>query len=234
MRIALIYPEVYDIARFYGKRKEFPPFGVLYLASVLENNNFDIQIFTVDSNNTKLDLISFDVIAFSIPSSITYNIIKSVRKNSDIHKDSLLIAGGVHPTIFPKETLIDLDVEIVGVGQGDETIIEIMDNYKSKNFHKISGIYYMKDNEILQTDPRKLKRNLDHLPVIPSRHLLPIEDIIMSDRLSNTSLKMTHLMLTQGCPYSCNFCASQQRQLQYRSPWHIEKELIHLIKTYME
>ena len=159
MKIALIYPEVYDIARFYGKRKEFPPFGILYLASILENNNFNIQLFTVDANNTKLDLRDFDVIAFSIPSSITYNIIKSVRKNSDIHKDSLLIAGGVHPTIFPKETLVDLEVDVVGVGQGDETIIEIMENYKSKNFTKIAGIYYMKDNETIHTEPRKLKRD---------------------------------------------------------------------------
>jgi len=32
MRVALLYPEVYDMARFKDKRKEFPPFGVLYLS----------------------------------------------------------------------------------------------------------------------------------------------------------------------------------------------------------
>ena len=39
-------------------------------------------------------------------------------------------------------------------------------------------------------------------------------------------------MLTQGCPYSCNFCASQQKRILYRSPWHIQQELVYLIKTY--
>ena len=54
----------------------------------------------------------------------------------------------------------------------------------------------------------------------------------MTNRLSNTTLRMTHVMLAQGCPYSCNFCASQQKRTKYRSGWHIQKELIHLIKTY--
>jgi anaerobic magnesium-protoporphyrin IX monomethyl ester cyclase len=36
MKVALLYPEVYDMARFKDMRKEFPPFGVLYLAAVAE------------------------------------------------------------------------------------------------------------------------------------------------------------------------------------------------------
>lgn len=36
MKVALISPEYYDIAHFGVKRKEIPPFGVLYLAAVIE------------------------------------------------------------------------------------------------------------------------------------------------------------------------------------------------------
>lgn len=35
MKVAFVYPEVYDVARFGKKRKEFPPFGVLYLATIV-------------------------------------------------------------------------------------------------------------------------------------------------------------------------------------------------------
>ncbi|MBI2458992.1 MAG: B12-binding domain-containing radical SAM protein [Parcubacteria group bacterium] len=163
---------------------------------------------------------------------MTYNIIRNVRENSIFSFKSLLIAGGVHATIYPEETLIDLNIDVVVIGPGEETILEIVDEFSSRNFSKIKGVCYKQDDSIYRTDERKLKRGLDHLPVIPARHLLPIEDNIMSNRLSNTSLKMTHVMFTQGCPYSCNFCASQQRKMQYRSAWHIQKELIHLIKTY--
>lgn len=232
MKIALIFPEVYDIARFYGKRKEFPPFGVLYLAAVLENNNYEVEVFSVNSNQTFINLKKFDLVAFSIPSSITYNVIKKTRENSAFSSRPLLIAGGVHATIFPEKTLTDLNVDVVGIGPGEETILEIVDEFHSRNFSKIKGICFKKGNVSFRTDPRLLKSNLDHFPVIPARHLLPAEDNIMTNRLSNTSLRMTHVMLTQGCPYSCNFCASQQKKMQYRSPWHIQKELVHLIRAY--
>jgi anaerobic magnesium-protoporphyrin IX monomethyl ester cyclase len=232
MKIAFVFPEVYDIARFYGKRKEFPPFGVLYLSAILEEEGFEVEIFSATPNQTHLRLEKFEIVAFSIPSSVTYHIIKSVRENSSFSSRPLLIAGGVHATIYPEKTLTDLNVDVVGIGPGEETILEIVNEYKSKNFSKIKGACYKNGDNVFYTDLRKLKNNLDHLPVIPARHLLPIEDNIMTNRLSNTSLKMTHVMLTQGCPYSCNFCASQQRKIQYRSGWHIEKELVHLIKTY--
>lgn len=40
MKVALLYPEVYDMARFKDKRKEFPPFGVLYLGSRRKYSSF--------------------------------------------------------------------------------------------------------------------------------------------------------------------------------------------------
>ena len=47
MRVALLYPEVYDMARFKDKRKEFPPFGVLYLAAVIEQAGHDVTVQAV-------------------------------------------------------------------------------------------------------------------------------------------------------------------------------------------
>jgi hypothetical protein len=36
IRVVILYPEVYDLARFRAGRREFPPFGPLYLAAVAE------------------------------------------------------------------------------------------------------------------------------------------------------------------------------------------------------
>lgn len=47
----------------------------------------------------------------------------------------------------------------------------------------------------------------------------------MTDRLANTDLRMAHIMITRGCPYSCHFCASRQKQVQYRSAQNVRKEL---------
>lgn len=232
MKIAMVFPEVYDIARFYGKRKEFPPFGTLYLSAVLESINCKVEVFSVNPNSPTVNLEEFDVVAFSIPSSVTYHIIKKFRFNNVFSRKSLLIAGGVHSTIYPKETLLGLELDVVCIGPGEDTIVEVMNNLHNRNFQAIKGLCYKKEGMVYFTKARELKRNLDHLPTIPARHLLTEDDNIMSDRLSNTSLKMTHIMLTQGCPYSCNFCASQQKRILYRSPWHIQQELAHLVRTY--
>jgi len=232
MKIAMIFPEVYDIARFYGKRKEFPPFGVLYLSAVLENTGCEVKIFTANPDKSTFNFEQFDVVAFSIPSSVTYHIMKKVRFNSIFSNKSLIIAGGVHVSIFPRKTLLELNMDIVSIGSGEETIVEIINRFQSRDWQNVEGICFKNGNDISFTDSQKPKKNLDHLPTIPARHLLSEEDNVMSNRLSNTSLRMTHIMLTQGCPYSCNFCASQQKRILYRSPWHIQEELIHLIKTY--
>ena len=233
MKVALIYPEVYDIARFGEKRKEFPPFGVLYLATVVSaQNGMEARIFSVNADPTQLDLRAFDVVAFSIPSSVTYNIIKSVRLNSLYATDTLLVAGGVHATIFPEETLRDLNVHAVGIGQGDETILELLREKDTRQFSRVRSICYMQNDAPFFTEKRQLRRNLDHLPIIPARHLLPDPDFVVTNRLSNTNLRMTHVMVGQGCPFSCHFCASQQKQLQYRSGWHIRRELEHLKEAY--
>ena len=44
MKVALIFPEYYEIAHFGVKRKEIPPFGVLYLAAVIEQKGIEPTI----------------------------------------------------------------------------------------------------------------------------------------------------------------------------------------------
>lgn len=102
MHVALVYPEVYDLARFKEKRKEFPPFGVLYLASVAEQAGHPVTIFKVTDQDWRLELTSFGAVGFSIPSSATYGIIKNARLDSTYCDDPLIMVGGVHPSFYPR------------------------------------------------------------------------------------------------------------------------------------
>lgn len=233
MRVAFVYPEVYDIARFGKKRKEFPPFGVLYLATIVSmQNGMDVRIFSVDSQ-IALDFSEFDTVAFSIPSSVTYDLMKFVCRKSKYAKDALLIAGGIHAQIFPQTTLQEMNIHAVSIGQGDETILDLLKRKDSRNFDGVAGVCYTDEaGEVVLTPSKPLKRSLDHLPAIPARDLLPDSDFILDNRLAGTRLRMTHIMLSQGCPFSCNFCAAQQRQMQYRSGLHVRQELKYLQDKY--
>lgn len=54
-KICLVYPKCYEVAKFGNKRKELPPFGVMYLASALEKENYDVEIVPTSNDNNRFD-----------------------------------------------------------------------------------------------------------------------------------------------------------------------------------
>lgn len=231
MKVAMVYPEVYDMARFHEKRKEFPPFGVMYLAAMMENHGIEVEIFGVSRERFVFDFRGFNAVGFSISASATFGLIKECRFKSVYSDKVLIMAGGVHPNFYPEQTLLDLQPDVVGVGEGEETILEILQEVIRKDFSKIDGVCFFDNGIPRRTKPRKILRDIDWLPN-PARHLLPVEDIVMTNRLSNTDIKMAHVMFTRGCPFPCRFCAAAKTKIQYRSGASARHELIHLKENY--
>jgi radical SAM superfamily enzyme YgiQ (UPF0313 family) len=231
MKVALVYPEVYDLARFKEQRKEFPPFGVLYLAAFLEENHFEVDIIKVSQDSTRCDFRGYDVIGFSIPSSVTYDTVKEARFKSLYSGNPTIVVGGVHPSFYPKETLVDFQADVIAIGSGEKTLMEIVQAHGDRNFSQISGISYPKERSIVTNPKRTLESSIDWLP-LPARHLLDESDFVMSNRLARTGVRMTHVMLSRGCPFSCHFCAVMQKRVQYRSGSNVRMELEHLKHEY--
>jgi anaerobic magnesium-protoporphyrin IX monomethyl ester cyclase len=231
MRVAMVYPEVYDVAKFERKRKEFPPFGIMYLAAEVERQGVDVKVFSVSPDSFALDLRDYEAVAFSTPSSVTYPLIKAARFGSTYGKSPLIMVGGMHASLYPRQTLTEMKANVLGVGEGETTILEVLGAHESRDFSKIEGVYYWDEQQPVFTSPRPLISNIDSLP-FPARHLMNVNDIIMDDRLAKTNTRMTHIMLSRGCPYSCHFCASPQKIVQYRSGISIRRELISLMDNY--
>lgn len=231
MKVALVYPEVYDLARYKEKRKEFPPFGVLYLAAILEKNGIKVNIFKVNKSSTRCDFRDYDIIGFSIPSSATYGIVKESRFSSMYSNNPTITVGGVHPSFFPEKTLVEFQANLVVIGSGEKTIIEIAGTNSTKDFSEISGVCFMDGQSVIITPKRPIEKSIDWIP-LPARHLLDESDFIMDNRLANTNTRMTHVMLSRGCPFACHFCAVLQKRIQYRSSINIRMELEHLKQKY--
>lgn len=226
-----VYPEVYDLARFKEKRKEFPPFGVLYLASVAEQAGHDVTIFKVTDQDWRLELTGFEAVGFSIPSSATYGIIKNARLDSTYRDDPLIMVGGVHPSFYPERTLTDIRPHVVSIGEGEDTFLELLTEAQTRRFERVDGVCYFGDRSPTRTPPRKPMRDIDMLP-LPARHLLDSGDLVMADRLSSTDLRMAHVMFSRGCPFPCRFCAAAQTRIQYRSGASARLELEHMTENY--
>lgn len=231
MRVALVYPEVYDMARFKENRKEFPPFGVLYLAAVAEQAGHEVVIEKVAPDHTTLDLSGFDAVGFSLASSATYGIMLAARVNSTIHPDALVMVGGVHCNFFPESSLADFRADVAADGEAEETILDILDHAHTRDFASVPGVLWREGDEVRRSQPHRLMKNIDDLP-LPARHLLPADDLVFTDRLAGTDMKMAHVMFSRGCPFPCSFCAAGQTRIQYRSGASARRELEALIASY--
>ena len=230
MRVALVYPEVYDLARFREHRKEFPPFGPLYLAAVAEQAGHEVEVLKVSPGSEGLDLSGFDAVGFSLSSSATYGVVKRSRERSLYAPGALIMAGGVHANLYPERTLLDLHPDVVAVGDGEETILELLDEVSTRRFGRVSGVCYLRDGVATKTLPRTDVKDLDSLPM-PARHLLPESDLVMTDRLADTDVRMAHTMFSRGCPFKCRFCAVAGSAIYYRSGASARQELEQLISS---
>ncbi len=77
----------------------------------------------------------------------------------------LVIGGGIFASLQQEKTLLEnKSIDIVVVGEGEETIIDLLDNLD--NLPAVKGICFRnKEGKIISNSPRELKMNLDELPL---------------------------------------------------------------------
>lgn len=233
--VALLYPEVYDLARFKERRKEFPPFGVLYLAAVAEQAGHPVTLIAVGPEPARLDLRDYDIVGFSLASSATYGTMLAARRAARYRDGAVLLAGGVHANFYPARTLTDFAVHGVAEDGVEDTFLQCLQCLDDPGeLAAVPRMWTPGPDGAPRRSPAvgaPKSRDISALP-LPARHLLPAGDVVMTDRLAGTDLKMAHVMLSRGCPFPCYFCAAARQVFQWRSGASVRAELIHLRDTY--
>lgn len=229
LNVAILYPDVYDMARFQEKRKEFPPFGAMYLASVLRDNghNVDLMNITGEPEHDARDLTIYDTVGYSISSSVTMGMIEQAHHSSTVRKDAQIIAGGVHANFYPEQVLRDLRAHAVAYGESERIIEQLCCARTDEEYAATPGIVWLNSANEVITNSKSAPLPISDLP-LPARDMLPVGDTIMDDRLAKTDLKMAHVMLSRGCPFPCTYCAAGLTRMQYRSGESARAELTHL------
>lgn len=214
------------------------PLGLMYISSFLEEKGFKIKILDLSMHNLNdgqildwIKKINPRKIGISCM-SVDFNFLKRITKKiKTFFKDIQLITGGVHPTAMPQEVLNTTSIDVLVIGEGENTLLELMKDYNLKD---IKGIAYMKNKKMVVNEPREFIEDLDKLP-FPARHLLP--------PLKNYSLSMDWegrkpsvvLFSSRGCPFNCIYCASKimwKRKVRFRSAENVLKEIDFLVSKY--
>lgn len=202
------------------------PYGLSMIASVLDSAGIATAVLDANAYRLGIDEISeimkedrFDVIG--VTGLVTqYRYVKEiVRVARKVHRDATIILGGGLATSMPFEVMKLLpEVDIVVIGEGEETILELVEEFTSKNWDKVDGIAYREGEKIFLTKPRALIgygsrvfHSLDDLPY-PAWHLFPMEDVYFQNSSlllspeASTAKRRIDLITERGCPKNCKFC----------------------------
>ncbi len=232
--VSLLYYNGTDAAHFGNSRKEFPPIGLLYLASSLEARGYSVALYDIQMMSPDhLKKISNTVIGLSINAS--YVVPYFVDIIEKLPKARLIIGGGQHVSASPRESIDQFRLDFAFIGESEHTLPDFLDNYLISNigYENIPGIAYIKNREYKYTGLASREKCLDDLP-FPARHLLPEQDILLDKRIWGKDIKSVSMITSRGCVYNCNFCGNLYKSFYHRSAQNIENEIIHIEQQYPE
>lgn len=220
-----------------------PPLGIMSLAAVLRENGypdiklFDLAVHTDDTIIRECLIDRPDIIGLSTDSISYENGVAVVAAIQARYSGARFILGGVHPTIAPEQSLRDTNSEVAVIGEGEETIVELMRRIDSgQSYADVKGIAYLKDNKLVITELRRFIKDLDTLP-LPARDLLPMERYLnVCPDIPMLYPSMT-VMASRGCKGNCIYCQPVVRSLfgskmRHRSVKNLVEEIMWLQDTY--
>lgn len=117
------------------------------------------------------------------------------KKNPSV----ITIFGGMHPTLFPEESVENSAVDMICAGEGEYAMLGLCDRLdKRVDFSDIANIWVKTSDGIRRNDIGMLIENLDELP-FPDRELYHKSGYFKQ-------IRGMDVMAGRHCPFECSYC----------------------------
>lgn len=236
MRILLV---VYDNDSYI----HWFPQGLAYVAAVLIQNGHEVEVYNQDIHHYPeshltafLDENKFDVIGVSIIAGYyQHKKLLSIAEaiNSAKNRPEHFMIGGHGPTPEPEYFLKKTEADFVVMGEGEETVIELLQVLADKgDLAVVKGIAFRDGTKTVINERRSLIEDIDTIPW-PAYNLFPIEAyrLLRLPHIANNEFCMP-LLSGRGCTFTCNFCYRMDQGFRPRSAESIVEEIQYLKLEY--
>jgi len=196
-----------------GAGNSMASLGLCCLAAVCRQNEFSVEIIEASSNFLTHEAIAEKIIKDPprfVGITATTSAIHSAAKLATIIKKQntgiITLLGGAHLTAIPKKTMEYFDCFDIGIiGEGEETIVDVLKNIS--NINQIHGIIFRDpQGNVRQNHERPFIANLDSLP-LPAWDMLPqFPKNYNPPAFRYKNLPAAYLVTSRGCPMTCTFC----------------------------
>lgn len=183
------------------------PLGMLYMGGSLKKNGYDVEVFHIEEGDLDSELSKTDfkgvlfsavcsiMTGFSLRSAISFS-----KKIKSMHPEIPVVWGGVQPSSIPEACLAEDFVDAVGIGEGEELIVDIAKMFNGLlTPQDVRGLAF-KDNagNIIVSERREFINNLDECHADYS--LIDLNRYIFYGNITGL------IMSSRGCAFNCAFC----------------------------
>ena len=259
MRIQLIHPPVFVNARAFTALRPSPPLGLAYVAAALEEEGHEVRVLDAlaegvdqvlrEGRFLRVGLDVEEIVArvdpradwigisgmwsFSWP--LVRRLLHALRAR---FPHTPLVGGGEHFTGLAEHSLREAPLDVVVLGEGEETVVELCRALASgRELAEVEGLVVRSANgELERTRPRARIRDVDRLPRPAWQHfdlaLYHRRALLSGLRKGNGTVP---ILATRGCPYRCTYCSSPKMwttRWVARNPIAVVDEIEHYVREF--
>ncbi|MFL7807179.1 MAG: radical SAM protein [Anaerolineae bacterium] len=214
--VILVYPRtLWDIKNVTTRL----PLAALYIGSLLQEHGFSVQVIDQRTDDRWPNTLRTSLGGASSAAPLWVGIssmtgrqihwgLQAARMVREVRPDLPIVWGGVHPTILPAQTLAHPLVDLVAVGEGEQTALELSRLLRDGegSLGGIDGLVWTRETpdgtiEAVHNAPRRYTP-MDELPLL-DYSLVDVEQYILAEVPGERSLQIT---TSRGCPMRCGYC----------------------------
>jgi len=206
--------------------------GLAYISSVLKKHGFT-RIHGLDLMYQSESLLyelarDADFVGFYCTTRTFEEVERLASAVKQLNRRITVAVGGPHPTLFPDQVIGIDAVDLVGIGEGEFIVLEIIQKLDrgDRDFTDVTGIYWKKEGLTIKNTSRKTFWKLD---------TLPFPDWDLFDH-SNYYSGLATPIASRGCPFRCANCMPALKKIagpfRMRSVANVVAELKYLNTRY--
>ena len=211
------------------------PLGILAVATPLMRAGYSVQIIdsTITPNFKRRVLEEVrDAVCLAI-SLVTGPMIRETveiaRAVKSWKPDFPIVLGGWHPSLLPKQTLESPYIDIVVRGQGEDTLLEVVQHIEARApLDLVPGIGFKRDRRLHFTSERPLRPIVDLPP--KAYHLADFDAYERS-----CGRRWAMYISSLACPFNCSYCTNAGvygRKWNALPPGQFVEETVDLTRRY--